>query len=185
MWRTGRIRKPPTPYYGFEEVAFVNGHGHGSWGKYVNWLDREHSDEAYLFHERVPLEPPSPAADFYTASYKWALPFALHPMTWTCDRTVAHLNRYGQQRRRLPDRLPVASRSCCGVRWRPPMCRWRQLHPTATATVPMTSRHPSDEKKSSTTFRLTYAAFMPGPQKAATSIHTVMSVRPTTTASSR
>ena len=52
----------------------MNGHGHGSWGEYVHWLDRKHSGQAHLFHDRVPLEPPSPAASFYTASYKWALP---------------------------------------------------------------------------------------------------------------
>ena len=70
MWRTGRIKSLPSPYYGFEEVQFVNGHGHGSWGEYVNWLDREHPNQAHLFHDREPLEPPSPAASFYTASYK-------------------------------------------------------------------------------------------------------------------
>ena len=99
MWRTGRIKSLPSPYYGFEEVRFVNGHGHGSWGEYVHWLDREHPGQAHLFHDRVPLEPPSPAASFYTASYKWALPSKLHPMTWTCDRTIEYLSRYGQQRK--------------------------------------------------------------------------------------
>ena len=61
LWRTGRIKQLPTPYYGFEQVEFVNRHGHGSGGgEYVNWLEREHPDQAHLFHDRVPLEPPSP-----------------------------------------------------------------------------------------------------------------------------
>ena len=97
MWRSGRISVLPTPYYGFEEVQFVNGHGHGSWGEYVHWLNREHPSQAHLFHERVSLEPPSPAAGFYTASYKWALPFELHPMTWTCERAIEYLNRHGKE----------------------------------------------------------------------------------------
>ena len=98
LWRAGRVSELPTPYYGFEEVRFVNGHGHGSWGEYVTWLEREHPGQARLFHERVPLEPPSPAVDFYTASYKWALPCELHPMTWTCERAAAYLNRYGREK---------------------------------------------------------------------------------------
>ena len=100
MWHSGRVTRIPTPYYGLDEVNFVNGHGHGSWGQYVNWLDREHPNEAHLFHDFVPLETPSPAAEFYTSSYKWALPTELHPMTWTCDRTVEFLNDYGRDRRR-------------------------------------------------------------------------------------
>ena len=97
LWRSGRIQSLPLPYYGFEDLRFVNGHGHGSWGEYVAWLDREHPDHAYLFHEAVPLEPPSPARDTYVASYKWALPFELHPMSWTCDRTIEYLKYFGKQ----------------------------------------------------------------------------------------
>jgi arylsulfatase len=99
LWNSGRINSLPTPYYGFEEVRFVNGHAHGSWGEYVNWLNHEHPSQAHLCHDRVTLEPPSPAADLYTASFKWALPFELHPMTWTCDRTIEYLNLYGTQKR--------------------------------------------------------------------------------------
>ena len=117
LWRTGRIKHLPTPYYGFEEVKFVNGHGHGSWGEYVYWLEREHPDQAHPFHDRVPLEPPSPAAEFYTASYKWALPFALHPMTWTCTRTIDYLNRYGREKRDAAarDRNPKPFMLWCSI----------------------------------------------------------------------
>lgn len=97
LWRSGRVTSLPRPYYGLEEVSFVNGHGHGSWGEYVAWLDQEHPDHAHLFHESVPLEPPSPARDTYVTSYKWALPFELHPMTWTCDRTIEYLKRFGRE----------------------------------------------------------------------------------------
>ena len=118
MWRSGRISKLPTPYYGFEEVRFVNGHGHGSWGEYVSWLDREHPGQAHLFHERTALVPPRPAADYYSMSYKWALPAELHPMTWTCERTIEYLNRYGQAKQaqtRSHDRSPKPFLLWCSI----------------------------------------------------------------------
>lgn len=62
LWRSGRIQSLSLPHYGFEDVRFVNGHGHGSWGEYVPWLDREHPDDAHLFHEAVPLAPPQSGA---------------------------------------------------------------------------------------------------------------------------
>ena len=99
LWATGRNKRIPTPYYGLEEVNFVNGHGAGSWGEYVNWLNKEHPNEAHLFHNATPEVPPSPAAGFYSSSYKWALPFELHPMTWTTDHTVDFLNDYGRDSR--------------------------------------------------------------------------------------
>ncbi len=92
LWKSGRIRDLPLPYYGFESVDYVNGHGHGSFGHYVQWLEREHPREARLFHEAVPLSAPSPAYKLYNRqSYKWALPEELHPMTWITDRTVDFL----------------------------------------------------------------------------------------------
>ena len=99
MWSSGRVHHLPTPYYGFEGVDFVNGHGHGSWGQYVNWLDREHPKEARLFREAVPLEPPSAAVNYYSMSYKWALPQELHPISWIADRSIDFLNSVGRQAR--------------------------------------------------------------------------------------
>ena len=96
LWHSGRIRKLPTPYYGFQTVDFVNGHGHGSWGQYVNWLNEEHPKEADLFHNATPLEPPSPASKYYSSSYKWALPEELHPISWITDRAIDFLNGEGR-----------------------------------------------------------------------------------------
>ena len=96
LWNSGRLHHLPVPYYGFEGGDFVNGHGHGSWGQSVNWLDREHPKEARLFHEAVPLEPPIPALNYYTNSYKWALPEELHPISWITDRTIDYLDSIGR-----------------------------------------------------------------------------------------
>ena len=108
MWHSGRVHHLPTPYYGFENVDFVNGHGHNSWGQYVNWLDREHPKEARLFHEATPLEPPSPAVNYYSSSYKWALPQELHPTSWIADRSIDFLNSVGRRKRESNQARPKA-----------------------------------------------------------------------------
>jgi arylsulfatase len=93
LWQAGRLRRLPLPYHGFETVDFIGGHGHGSWGDYVHWLDREHPSAAPLFRTSATLEPPSPArAQFNRQSYKWALPEELHPMRWIADRAVGFLD---------------------------------------------------------------------------------------------
>ena len=99
LWQAGRLRGLPLPYHGFETVDFIGGHGHGSWGDYVRWLDREHPSEAPLFRTSATLEPPGPArAQFNRQSYKWALPEDLHPMRWIADRSVAFLDAHGRGR---------------------------------------------------------------------------------------
>ena len=61
LWMTGRVTKLPAPYYGFESTDFQNAHRpEDGWGEFPAWLDREHPDQAHLFHDAVPLEPPSP-----------------------------------------------------------------------------------------------------------------------------
>ena len=92
LWRQGRIRDLPTPYYGIQTVDFVGGHGHGSFGDYTSWLDREHPRDAHLFHQRVAAEPPGPAFKLFNRQcYKWALPHELHPTRWIADRTIDYL----------------------------------------------------------------------------------------------
>lgn len=99
LWKSGRVRALPLPYHGFESVDFINGHGHGSWGDYLHWLQRERPDCYPLFRDRVPLVPPSPAyAMFNRQSYKWALPEEAHPTHWIADRAIDFLDGIGKQR---------------------------------------------------------------------------------------
>ena len=56
LWKSGRIKDMPLPYFGLETVDFVAGHGPSSWGQYLHWLDREHRDKARLFYDMVALE---------------------------------------------------------------------------------------------------------------------------------
>src|SRR5688500_16482415 len=99
LWKSGRVTELPLPYYGFESVDFINGHGHGSWGDYLHWLERERPACVPLFRDRVPLEPPSPAYTLFNRqSYKWALPEDAHPTHWIADRAIAFLDGEGERR---------------------------------------------------------------------------------------
>ena len=93
-WLAGRIENLPSPYYGFESVDYANGHGPGTWGHYLHWLEREHPAEFNIFQRKTALEPPSPAFHHYNrTSFKWALPQEVHPTTWVADRTVDFLKK--------------------------------------------------------------------------------------------
>ena len=130
-WRSGRIRDLPQPYYGLESVDMVNGHGHGSYGHYVHWLEREHPKEAHLFHDKVPLEPPSPASELFNRqSYKWALPEDLHPMTWIADRSIDFLQQAGRQQREAAAIPSRRGRPFCL------MCSIQEPHPPFAPPAP-------------------------------------------------
>jgi len=92
LWLSARITRLPLPFYGLESVDYLNGHGHHSYGDYVNWLKRLHPKAAKLFFDKTPLEPPTGASTLYNReSYKWALPADLHPSKWVADRTIDFL----------------------------------------------------------------------------------------------
>ena len=65
LWNSGRITKLPSPYYGFESTDFQNAHRpRDGWGEFPAWLDREHPNEAHLFHDAVALGAPVPGYRF-------------------------------------------------------------------------------------------------------------------------
>lgn len=104
LWTSGRTRDLPLPYYGLQSAVYVGGHGSGSKGHYLHWLDEEHPNEAHLFHDKVALEPPSPAFEqFNRTSFKWALPAELHPTAYIADRTIDYLDDAGRKRREAGD----------------------------------------------------------------------------------
>ncbi|MCP4141751.1 MAG: sulfatase-like hydrolase/transferase [Chloroflexi bacterium] len=96
LWLNGTITDLPTPFYGLESVDYANGHGHNSYGHYLQWLEQEHPESAKLFHEQTVLESSSPASELFNrSSYKWALPAEFHPVTWIADRSIEFLNTAG------------------------------------------------------------------------------------------
>lgn len=80
----------PLPYYGFEEVYFVGGHGHYVFGQYKNELNREHPAAFELLQQESALAPPTGAPE----SWKAALPPELHYNTAIADRTIAYLENH-------------------------------------------------------------------------------------------
>ncbi|MCK5314345.1 MAG: sulfatase-like hydrolase/transferase [Anaerolineales bacterium] len=126
LWLDGTITDLPKPFYGLESTDYVNGHGHNSYGHYLQWLNQEYPYQAKLFYEKVSLEPPSPAYDLFNrSSYKWALPAELHPMTWIANRTIDFLNEVGRQRRESDGYRPFML-----------MCSIQEPHPPFAPPAP-------------------------------------------------
>ena len=94
LWRSGRIRELPLPYYGLESVDYLGGCAHSSYGPYLEWLAKVAPEHLDTVTGRKTLEPPTHAADLFNRnSYKWALPERLHPASWVADRAIDYLTR--------------------------------------------------------------------------------------------
>ena len=129
LWLDGTIQRLPSPYYGLESVDYANGHGHNTYGHYTQWLDVEHPNQAHLFYDRVPLEPPGPAVNLFNRnSYKWALPAELHPMSWIADRTTDFLDDAGKNER------PFAL-----------ICSFQEPHPPFAPPAPYCFHYKTDD----------------------------------------
>ena len=84
-WLNEDIKTPfPTPYYGFEEVNLVNGHGDLMGGHYYEWL----KDQGYNVdeHKKNPMR----MGNFY---FDTKLPEELYPTSYIADQTVKYLER--------------------------------------------------------------------------------------------
>ncbi len=77
----------PTPYYGFEQVYFVGGHGSYCFGHYKNELEREHPGTWDAMQKANALVPPTGARE----SWKSAIPGEHHYNTRIADRTMAFI----------------------------------------------------------------------------------------------
>ena len=87
LWCAGRITSLPSPYYGFESSDYLGFHGNGTFGQYLQWLEREHPHAVPLLSPDHPRVTPTGAEQ----SWKSALPSELHYTTWTADRAIAFL----------------------------------------------------------------------------------------------
>ena len=98
LWKNGKIKSLPLPYYGLESTNCTTGHGFGTAGDYLNWLRNEHPSALKYFTEKssletIALEKPSGVFKLFNRnSFKWALPLELHPAHWIADRTIDFLN---------------------------------------------------------------------------------------------
>ncbi len=84
-WLREEIKTPfPTPYYGFEEVKLVNGHGDVAGGHYYEWLKEQGYDMDAHKENLIRL------GSFY---FETKVPEELYTTTYIADQTVKYLER--------------------------------------------------------------------------------------------
>jgi len=90
-WHSGRLKRLPLPYYGFEDVDFLGGNGFAGWGDYFDWLaEREPRGRELLG------PPPGVEMDFDKAvevTWPSRLPAELHATSWAVECAEKALRR--------------------------------------------------------------------------------------------
>jgi arylsulfatase A-like enzyme len=81
----------PMPYYGFEEVDLVIGHGNACSGHYLDWLEERAPEIANKIREEYSTKVPA-LEIFYD---NW-VPLELYNTTYIQNKTVAFLDRYSK-----------------------------------------------------------------------------------------
>jgi len=79
--------KLPIPYYGFEEVELIVGHGDICGGNYLEWL-KERGPEF------IPIIRKKARSFFGKPSYRTEVPEELYPTSYITERSIAFLERY-------------------------------------------------------------------------------------------
>lgn len=79
----------PLPYYGFEEVDLLVGHGDICGGHYMDWLEERGP-------EYIPIIRKKAKTFFGKTSYRTKIPEELYPTSYITERTIAFLERYGK-----------------------------------------------------------------------------------------
>lgn len=82
-WNGGMMREFPVPYYGFQTVDFVGGHGSWCWGPYMEWVRAQGGDPA-LLSSKSARAPRTGAPE----CFKMALPQELHFNRFIADSTI-------------------------------------------------------------------------------------------------
>ncbi|HUS80962.1 MAG TPA: sulfatase-like hydrolase/transferase [Armatimonadota bacterium] len=90
MWRERRLQKMPVPYYGFQSVEIIIGHGPGVDGDYLYWLRARDPDGFARMQADAGVRTPHGAEQ----AWHMALPETLHYNTWVADRTIDFLDNH-------------------------------------------------------------------------------------------
>jgi arylsulfatase A-like enzyme len=90
FWIIKDNRPPlPLPYYGFEEVDLLVGHGDICGGHYMDWLEEKGS-------EYIPIIRKKAKTFFAKPTYRTEIPEELYPTTYITERAVAFLERFSK-----------------------------------------------------------------------------------------
>jgi arylsulfatase A-like enzyme len=81
----------PLPYYGFDEVELIVGHGDVCGGHYIDWLEKKGPDYIPIIKNKV-LE----RKFFAKPYYETEIPEEFYPTTYINERTIAFLERYSK-----------------------------------------------------------------------------------------
>ena len=79
----------PLPYYGFEEVDLIVGHGDVCGGDYIDWLEEKGP-------EYIPIIRKKAKTFFGKMSYKTEIPEELYPTSYVTERALEFLERYAK-----------------------------------------------------------------------------------------
>lgn len=85
-WGNNGRKKLPQPYYGFENVDFVGGHGSSVFGEYVNWLEEKEKGMSKAYLPENALERKQDKR-----CYCLGIPEEYHYNRWISDRTIDFL----------------------------------------------------------------------------------------------
>jgi arylsulfatase A-like enzyme len=89
-WKSGRIERVPTPYYGLQHIEITVGHGVEVHGDYATWLQREHPDE----WARLQSDPVGPSPLGAEGCGTFPLGEEYHHTAYVADRTIAYLHQH-------------------------------------------------------------------------------------------
>jgi len=90
-WKSGRIERVPTPYYGLQHVEITVGHGVEVYGDYAVWLQLEHPDE----WARLQSNPVGPSPLGAEGCGTFPLEEQYHHSAYVAERTIAYLRQQG------------------------------------------------------------------------------------------
>ena len=93
LWEQRLATRLPTPYFGFEQSAFVGGHSASVFGEYLHWLQDHHPRAAADLTGRTSVRP-----TLHRDSYYSPLPEELYYTEWITQRTVQALDRFSATR---------------------------------------------------------------------------------------
>ena len=78
----------PKPYYGFDEIFMVNGHGDTITGHYLEWLEEKQFEDLELYKKNM--------ANIFNLYHETILPEELYPTYYIAEKSVEYLEQFSE-----------------------------------------------------------------------------------------